>query len=178
MKVLLVFTTLLSVALAAPDIQVTEAVYPAQNDKDALCKLHFGEAATLLDFAELKAMSVDEVTQLMSDLNIGVTKNLNHYFVTINGESIFPGTNKHAYFFENHDGAPPSYFDVIDTYAGLNVAVDNKYGHLMCNVQGGAATRRALREQRATEPDEDVQAQAEPVAERKADKSGKSWWGW
>lgn len=173
MKVLLVLSSLLSVALAA-DIRMTDAVYPAQNDKDAICKIAFGEAATLLDFAELKAMSVNDVEQLMADLNIDISRNQNHYFVSVNGQSIYPGTNRHAYFFENHGGSPPSYFDVLDTYAGLNVAVDNKYGHILCNVQGTTTVRRKLTTKAAEEPERRVRA--EPAAEEKA--SGSRWWGW
>ena len=172
MKVLLAFTSLLSVAMAV-DIRVTDAIYPAQNDKDTICQLAFGESATLLDFNELKAMSVAEVEQLMSDLNIGISRHENHYFISVNGQSIYPGTNNHAYFFEYHGEKPPSYFDVIDSYAGLNVAVANKYGRLVCNVEGATTARRKLMEADAKKSE--TKAKAEPAAGKKA---SKSWWGW
>ena len=147
----------------AAQFQVTSNVYPPDGDQSKICKTHFGEDAVPADFADLHGLTEDAVQQVMSDLNIGVTRNEAHYFVKVNGQSLYPGTNKHAYFFENHGGEPPSFFGAIDNYAGLNVGVANKYGHVVCHV--GAARRKLV--------------EAEPVAEENEEKAaGKRWFGW
>jgi len=175
MKLLLVIASLLISVAAAADYMFTDNVYPPQADKDALCKLIFGDTAQVADFEDFQGMTVDEVDNLMIDMHLSVSRNVGHYFVNVNGQSLFAGTHKHAYFFENHGGDPPSFFDTVEKHAGLTVGVTNKFGHIVCRLGEGSA-RRSLKESVA-EPEFESAEAAGKVEDRKP-ADDKKWWGW
>lgn len=128
----LLLLTLPFTASAESIFKITKALYPALSNHGKVCKHFYGDGAEVVDFNDLKAMHSVKLDALMDELEVKETTNREHYFVQNQGKALYSG--KHAYFFENHGGPPPSYFSKVDGTEGLNLGVTDKYGHVMCKL--------------------------------------------
>ncbi|CAB9527218.1 expressed unknown protein [Seminavis robusta] len=130
-------------AMALDDLEykLTSSLYMPDADHQEICREYFGSGAEVADFEDFKAMDPDTVQEIMSELSIGTSRNEHIYFLKYQGQSLYPGTPRHAYFFENNGGDPPAFVDMVDHHGGLNVGVTNKFGRVVCRVTPTIAER-------------------------------------
>ena len=177
-------------AVAADEIHVTEHFYAAASNHSKICKAWFGGTAIPLDFDDIKHISSSDITTWMGQHGIIPTRNEMYYFVTYNGLQMFPGDDKHAYFFEYQGGNPPAFFDAIETYQGANVAITNKYGKVVCKTITTASRKLTTTVREHHQHQQQQQQQVEELYKREMiqvnsggqdpenTNTGRWLWGW
>lgn len=102
------------------DLRLTRNGYPDSGHAEA-CSLEYGPSYRTADWAyNLLDLDVGQLTEMCQTLEIPATFNARYYFVTNEGKTFWDGSQR-AFFFERHDGHPPSNWLVHDTHGAITL---------------------------------------------------------
>jgi len=103
----------------ASKFQLTRHNYTDSDHTDA-CSREFGSSYRIADWVyDIRPLSNDQVISLCKALEINLTFNAGNFFVSREGENFYSGSR--AYFFERHDGHPPSNWLVHDIKSSITL---------------------------------------------------------
>merc|ERR1712187_27941 len=98
---------------------LTKAAYADTDDHVDACDAELGSRAEVADWSALKVLGEQAATIIADGLAIPTTFNEKNYFVTKGGNKYY--SSNRAFFFERHDGSPPSNWLIHDTLGDLTL---------------------------------------------------------
>lgn len=142
MKVIGRFGKILTLCVAlvsgGDQFYLTTGTYTDATAHESVCVAEFGTGAVIADWTlHLKnVIGAWNMGALCDYLEIPVTFNVNYFWVNNNGAEYF-GTTSRRYFFERHNGNPPSNWAVHDILGDITLGSWYSSGKVLCVQQYG-----------------------------------------